>query len=80
MNYVDILRCGCYSRLIQEIENIDNDDYQMLVCSDETIRKVSSTLRPGNLFLLSKDSRFAIKTLRKSEVKVMDSAFITIIY
>ncbi|XWS76936.1 hypothetical protein CRYUN_Cryun01aG0220400 [Craigia yunnanensis] len=58
-------------RLIQELENIDNDDYMMLVCSDETIRKVTSTLRPGNTFLLSKDSRFAIKTLRKSEVKVL---------
>ncbi|XWS32095.1 hypothetical protein CRYUN_Cryun23aG0131400 [Craigia yunnanensis] len=63
--------CPKAFRLIQELENIDNDDYMMLVCSDETIRKVSSTLRPGNMFLLSKDSRFAIKTLRKSEVKVL---------
>ena len=78
INCVDILRCGCSSRLIQELENIDNDDYKMLVCSDETIRKVSSTLRPGNMFLFSKDSRFAIKTLRKSEVKVTKSSFVTI--
>ncbi|XVF73091.1 hypothetical protein PTKIN_Ptkin12aG0173500 [Pterospermum kingtungense] len=63
--------CPKAFRLIQELENIDNDDYQMIICSDETIRKVSSTIRPGNMFLLSKDSRFAIKTLRKSEVKVL---------
>ncbi|XP_022760003.1 phosphatidylinositol 4-phosphate 5-kinase 10-like [Durio zibethinus] len=63
--------CSKAFRLIQELENIDNDDYMVLVCSDETIRKVTSTLRPGNMFLLSKDSRFAIKTLRKSEVKVL---------
>ncbi|XVE73773.1 hypothetical protein DITRI_Ditri11bG0145100 [Diplodiscus trichospermus] len=63
--------CPKAFRLIQELENIDNDDYMMVVCSDETIKKVCSTVRPGNMFLLSKDSRFAIKTLRKSEVKVL---------
>ncbi|XP_022769727.1 phosphatidylinositol 4-phosphate 5-kinase 10-like [Durio zibethinus] len=63
--------CPKAFRLIQELENIDNDNYMKLVCSDETIRKVSSTLRLGNMFFLSKDNRFAIKTLRKSEVKVL---------
>ncbi|KAK6260609.1 hypothetical protein SCA6_015083 [Theobroma cacao] len=63
--------CPKAFRLIQELDNIDNDDYMMSVCSDETIRKASSTLRPGNLFLLSNDSRFAIKTLRKSQLKVL---------
>ncbi|KAK8321850.1 hypothetical protein V6Z11_A12G131100 [Gossypium hirsutum] len=43
----------------------------MLVCSDETIKQVTSTMRPGNMFLFSNDSRFAIKTLRKSELKVL---------
>ncbi|XP_021279822.1 phosphatidylinositol 4-phosphate 5-kinase 10 isoform X2 [Herrania umbratica] len=62
--------CPKAFRLLQELDNIDNGDYMMSVCSDETIRKASSTLRPGNLFLLSNDSRFAIKTLRKSQLKV----------
>ncbi|KAK8264729.1 hypothetical protein V6Z11_D12G128100 [Gossypium hirsutum] len=43
----------------------------MVVCSDETIKQVTSTVRPGNMFLFSNDSRFAIKTLRKSELKVL---------
>ncbi|MBA0656073.1 hypothetical protein Goklo_008470 [Gossypium klotzschianum] len=61
--------CPKSFRLIQELENIDNDDYMMVVCSDETIKQVTSTVRPGNMFLFSNDSRFAIKTLRKSELK-----------
>ncbi|TYJ04807.1 hypothetical protein E1A91_A12G119000v1 [Gossypium mustelinum] len=63
--------CPKSFRLIQELENIDNDDYMMLVCSDETIKQVTSIMRPGNMFLFSNDSRFAIKTLRKSELKVL---------
>ncbi|KAH1073722.1 hypothetical protein J1N35_026050 [Gossypium stocksii] len=63
--------CPKSFRLIQELENIDNDDYMMVVCSDETIKQVTSTVRPGNMFLFSNDSRFAIKTLRKSELKVL---------
>ncbi|KAL1157344.1 hypothetical protein V6Z11_A08G149400 [Gossypium hirsutum] len=43
----------------------------MLICSDETLRKVSSSVRAGNMFLLSKDNRFVIRTLRKSEVRVL---------
>lgn len=58
-------------RLIRELDNIDHDDYVMSVCSAETVRKVCSLARPGSVCLLSKDDRFAIKTLRKSEVKVI---------
>ncbi|KAE8703661.1 Galactose oxidase/kelch repeat superfamily protein isoform 1 [Hibiscus syriacus] len=63
--------CPKAFRLIQELDNIDNDDYMVLVCSEETIRKVTSTSRPGNMFLFSNDTRFAIKTLKKSEVKIL---------
>lgn len=58
-------------RLIRELDNIDHDDYLMSVCSAETVRKVSSMARPGSMCLLSKDDRFTIKTLRKSEVKII---------
>lgn len=54
-----------------ELENISNEYYMMLICSDETLRKVSSSVRAGNMFLLSKDNRFVIRTLRKSEVRVL---------
>lgn len=39
------------------------------ICNDETLRKLSSG-KVGNMFLLSKDDRFLIKILRKSEIKV----------
>ncbi|KAA3469633.1 phosphatidylinositol 4-phosphate 5-kinase 10-like [Gossypium australe] len=63
--------CPKVFRLIQELENISNEYYMMLICSDETLRKVSSSVRAGNMFLLSKDNRFVIRTLRKSEVRVL---------
>ncbi|TYH06364.1 hypothetical protein ES288_A08G150400v1 [Gossypium darwinii] len=63
--------CPKVFRLIQELENISNEYYIMLICSDETLRKVSSSVRAGNMFLLSKDNRFVIRTLRKSEVRVL---------
>ncbi|GLU00763.1 hypothetical protein SLE2022_181080 [Rubroshorea leprosula] len=58
-------------RLIQELEKIDNNEYEQSICSDDTVRKVCSLARPGSMCLLSKDDRFTIKTLRKSEVKVI---------
>ncbi|GMI75920.1 hypothetical protein like AT1G01460 [Hibiscus trionum] len=63
--------CPRAFRLIQEHENINNECYMMSICSDETLRKVTSSLRPGNFFVLSTDSRFVVKTLHKSEVRVL---------
>ncbi|KAK8521959.1 hypothetical protein V6N12_066529 [Hibiscus sabdariffa] len=63
--------CPRAFRLLQEFNNINNECYMMSICSDETLRKVTSSLKPGNLFLLSMDNRFIVKTLRKSEVRVL---------
>ncbi|KAK8650577.1 hypothetical protein V6N13_140209 [Hibiscus sabdariffa] len=63
--------CPRAFRLLQEFNNINNECYMMSICSDETLRKVTSSLKPGNLFLLSMDNRFVVKTLRKSEVRVL---------
>ncbi|KAE8679547.1 Galactose oxidase/kelch repeat superfamily protein isoform 1 [Hibiscus syriacus] len=63
--------CPRAFRLLQEFDNINNECYMMSICSDEILGKVTSSLRPGNLFLLSTDNRFVVKTLRKSEVRVL---------
>ncbi|XP_002872905.2 putative phosphatidylinositol 4-phosphate 5-kinase 11 [Arabidopsis lyrata subsp. lyrata] len=55
--------------LIQELEGIDHDDYLLSICTDETIKKLSSG-KIGNVFHISNDNRFLIKILRKSEIKV----------
>ncbi|AEE27290.1 Phosphatidylinositol-4-phosphate 5-kinase core [Arabidopsis suecica] len=62
--------CPLGFRLIQELEDINHDEYMKSICNDETLRKLS-TSKVGNMFLLSKDDRFLIKILRKSEIKVI---------
>ncbi|XP_010556576.1 PREDICTED: phosphatidylinositol 4-phosphate 5-kinase 10-like isoform X2 [Tarenaya hassleriana] len=57
-------------RLLQQLEDIENDEYMRSICNDETLRKLSSG-KVGKVFLLSKDDRFIIKILRKSEIKVI---------
>lgn len=57
-------------RRIQQLEDINHDEYMKSICNDETLRKLSQG-KVGNMFLLSKDDRFLIKILRKSEIKVL---------
>ncbi|KAL0700469.1 hypothetical protein Bca4012_056591 [Brassica carinata] len=62
--------CPLGFRLVQELEDINHAEYLKSICNDETLRKLS-TGKVGNMFLLSKDDRFLIKILRKSEIKVI---------
>lgn len=50
---------------------IDAADYMMSICGNDTLRELSSPGKSGSVFFLSQDDRFMIKTLRKSEVKVL---------
>lgn len=43
----------------------------MSICGNDTLRELSSSGKSGSVFFLSQDDRFMIKTLRKSEVKVL---------
>lgn len=63
--------CPAVFRNILELEKIEYADYMLSICGDETLREVSSPGRIGNVIFLSNDDRFVIKTLRKSEVKVL---------
>ncbi|XP_024009901.1 putative phosphatidylinositol 4-phosphate 5-kinase 11 [Eutrema salsugineum] len=62
--------CPSGFRLIQELEDIDHDDYMHSICNDETLKKLSCG-KIGNVFHISTDDRFLIKILRKSEIKVI---------
>ncbi|KAG5556815.1 hypothetical protein RHGRI_007164 [Rhododendron griersonianum] len=63
--------CPMVFRNLRELFKIDAADYMMSICGNDTLRELSSSGKSGSVFFLSQDDRFMIKTLRKSEVKVL---------
>ncbi|GFQ00890.1 phosphatidylinositol 4-phosphate 5-kinase 9 [Phtheirospermum japonicum] len=63
--------CPMVFRNLREMFEIDAADYMMSICGNDTLRELSSPGKSGSVFFLSQDDRFMIKTLRKSEVKVL---------
>ncbi|CAI7871374.1 unnamed protein product, partial [Closterium sp. NIES-54] len=50
---------------------IDPADYTLSLCGDNALRELSSPGKSGSVFYLSDDDRFIIKTMRASEVRVL---------
>ncbi|XP_016511584.1 phosphatidylinositol 4-phosphate 5-kinase 9-like [Nicotiana tabacum] len=63
--------CPVVFRNLREMFKIDTADYMMSICGNDALRELSSPGKSGSVFFLSQDDRFMIKTLRKSEVKVL---------
>ncbi|XP_059296602.1 phosphatidylinositol 4-phosphate 5-kinase 9-like [Lycium ferocissimum] len=63
--------CPVIFRNLREMFKIDTTDYLMSICGDDALRELSSPGKSGSVFFLSQDARFMIKTLRRSEVKVL---------
>ncbi|KZV35740.1 phosphatidylinositol 4-phosphate 5-kinase 9 [Dorcoceras hygrometricum] len=63
--------CPMVFRNLREMFKIDAADYMVSICGNDALRELSSPGKSGSVFLLSQDDRFMIKTLRKSEVKVL---------
>ncbi|KAL7170274.1 hypothetical protein ACSBR2_035194 [Camellia fascicularis] len=63
--------CPMVFRNLRELFKIDTADYMMSICGNDALRELSSPGKSGSVFFLSQDDRFMIKTLRKSEVKVL---------
>ncbi|ONK57275.1 uncharacterized protein A4U43_C10F18400 [Asparagus officinalis] len=63
--------CPMVFRNLRELFKIDAADYMMSICGSAALRELSSPGKSGSVFFLSQDDRFMIKTLRKSEVKVL---------
>ncbi|XP_049399623.1 phosphatidylinositol 4-phosphate 5-kinase 9-like [Solanum stenotomum] len=63
--------CPVVFRNLRELFKIDTADYMMSICGNDALRELSSPGKSGSVFFLSQDGRFMIKTLRKSEVKVL---------
>ncbi|KAF4362174.1 phosphatidylinositol 4-phosphate 5-kinase 8 isoform X1 [Cannabis sativa] len=63
--------CPMVFRNLREMFKLDAADYMMSICGDDGLRELSSQGKSGSLFFLSHDDRFVIKTLKKSELKVL---------
>jgi 1-phosphatidylinositol-4-phosphate 5-kinase len=63
--------CPMVFRNLREMFKIDSADYMMSICGNDALRELSSPGKSGSVFFLSQDDHFMIKTLRKSEVKVL---------
>lgn len=56
---------------MRELFKVDPADYMLAICGDDALREFSSPGKSGSFFYLTHDDRFMIKTVKKSEVKVM---------
>ncbi|KAH6823014.1 phosphatidylinositol-4-phosphate 5-kinase 1 [Perilla frutescens var. hirtella] len=58
-------------RHLRHLFQIDPADYMLAICGDDALRELSSPGKSGSFFYLTQDDRFMIKTVKKSEVKVL---------
>ncbi|CAH9130708.1 unnamed protein product [Cuscuta epithymum] len=63
--------CPMVFRNLRELFRLDAAEYMMSICGDDGLREFSSPGKSGSIFYHSSDDRFVIKTLRKSELKVL---------
>lgn len=63
--------CPMVFRNLREMFKIDAADYMMSICAGNGLREVSSPGKSGSLFYVSQDEKFVIKTLKRSEQKIL---------
>ncbi|KAH7518800.1 hypothetical protein FEM48_Zijuj09G0209400 [Ziziphus jujuba var. spinosa] len=63
--------CPMVFRNLREMFRLDAAEYMMSICGENGLRELSSPGKSGSIFYLSHDDRFVIKTLKRSELKVL---------
>ncbi|KAI7742180.1 hypothetical protein M8C21_029939, partial [Ambrosia artemisiifolia] len=63
--------CPIVFRRLRELFQVDPADYMLAICGNDALRELSSPGKSGSFFYLTQDDRFMIKTVKKSEVKVL---------
>uniref|UniRef100_A0A1J3FCM4 Phosphatidylinositol 4-phosphate 5-kinase n=1 Tax=Noccaea caerulescens TaxID=107243 RepID=A0A1J3FCM4_NOCCA len=63
--------CPLVFRRLRELFTVDPADYMLAICGNDALRELSSPGKSGSFFYLTQDDRFMIKTVKKSEVKVL---------
>lgn len=62
--------CPMVFRNLRELFKLNAAEYMMSICGDDGLRELSSPGKSGSIFYHSRDDRFVIKTLKRSELKV----------
>ncbi|QHO29994.1 hypothetical protein HN873_025217 [Arachis hypogaea] len=63
--------CPMVFRQLRKLFQVDPADYMLAICGNDALRELSSPGKSGSYFYLTQDDRFMIKTVKKSEVKVL---------
>ncbi|KAF8009952.1 hypothetical protein BT93_J0815 [Corymbia citriodora subsp. variegata] len=63
--------CPLVFRTLRKLFRIDAADYMISICGNDALRELSSPGKSGSFFYLTHDDRYMIKTMKKSEVKVL---------
>ncbi|KAK9095982.1 hypothetical protein Sjap_021479 [Stephania japonica] len=63
--------CPMVFRQLRELLEVDSADYMLAICENGSLRELSSPGKSRSFFYLTQDDRFMIKTVKKSEVKVL---------
>ncbi|KAF7829869.1 phosphatidylinositol 4-phosphate 5-kinase 1-like [Senna tora] len=63
--------CPMVFRQLRKLFQVDPADYMLAICGNDALRELSSPGKSGSHFYLTQDERFMIKTVKKSEVKVL---------
>lgn len=63
--------CPAVFRHLRKLFGVSASDYIMALCGNEALRELSSPGKSGSFFYLTQNDRFIIKTVKKSEVKVL---------
>jgi 1-phosphatidylinositol-4-phosphate 5-kinase len=63
--------CILHCRHLRKLFAVDTADYMLAICGNDALRELSSPGKSGSFFYLTQDDRFMIKTVKKSEVKVV---------
>ncbi|XXG60840.1 hypothetical protein AAC387_Pa04g2653 [Persea americana] len=63
--------CPMVFRHLRKLFAVDPADYMLAICGNDALRELSSPGKSGSFFYLTQDDRFMIKTVKKSEVKVL---------
>ncbi|KAK1278502.1 Phosphatidylinositol 4-phosphate 5-kinase 6 [Acorus gramineus] len=63
--------CPLVFRTLRKLFKVDAADYMISICGNDALRELSSPGKSGSFFYLTNDDRYMIKTMKKSEVKVL---------